>query len=71
MFRNQFFREEIDKEMYQERSALQIEGDEEVLNKIKEVSRRCRQVIFEKYKTKTAATKPQLEDTHRLFFLFH
>lgn len=56
-------REEVDEEVYQERSALEAEEDEEEdLNRIKEESRR----ILEKYRTKPLRQKqqePQLEDT--------
>ncbi|CAI9296745.1 unnamed protein product [Lactuca saligna] len=64
-------REEADEEMYQERSSLQIEEDEEEdLNRIKEESRRRRQAILEKYKTKSLKQQqqqpvPQLEDTSK------
>lgn len=55
--------------MYQEKSSLQIEEDEqEDLNRIKEESRRRRQTILEKYNTKSLV--PQLEDTCAVFFLF-
>ncbi|KAI3816498.1 hypothetical protein L1987_16197 [Smallanthus sonchifolius] len=56
-------RDEVDEEVYQERSALQVDEDEEeYLNRIKEESRRRRQAILEKYKTKTLQQQSQLED---------
>ena len=66
-------REEADEEMYQERSVLQVEEDEEEdLNRIKEESRRRRQAILEKYKTMSLKQQaPQLlEDTGGNVFLF-
>ncbi|KAL4562921.1 hypothetical protein LXL04_026952 [Taraxacum kok-saghyz] len=65
--------EEADEEMYQERSVLQVEEDEEEdLNRINEESRRRRQAIVEKYKTKSLKQQaPQLlEDTGGSVFLF-
>ncbi|KAI3798650.1 hypothetical protein L1987_33928 [Smallanthus sonchifolius] len=58
-------REEVDEEIYQERSALQVEEDdeEEDLNRIKEESRRRIQAILEKYKTKPLQQQqPKLVD---------
>ncbi|XP_071716489.1 uncharacterized protein [Rutidosis leptorrhynchoides] len=54
-------REEVDEEVYEDRTALQVEEDEEEdLIRIKEESRRRRQAILEKYKSKS---KPQSNDT--------
>ncbi|KAJ0441539.1 hypothetical protein HanRHA438_Chr16g0746971 [Helianthus annuus] len=61
-------REEVDEEAYQDKSALQVEEDdeEEDLNIIKEESRRHIQAILEKYKTKPMQQQqplpPQLVD---------
>ncbi|KAI3730570.1 hypothetical protein L1987_61741 [Smallanthus sonchifolius] len=54
-------REEVDEDVYQERSALQVEEDdeEEDLNRIKEESRRRIQAILEKYKTKPLQQQQQ------------
>ncbi|KAI3778935.1 hypothetical protein L2E82_08325 [Cichorium intybus] len=63
-------RDEVDEEMYQERSGLQMEEDEEEdINRIKEESRRRRQAILEKYKTKSLKQQeqtPQIEDTSKV-----
>ncbi|KAK1416154.1 hypothetical protein QVD17_31942 [Tagetes erecta] len=54
-------RDEVDEEIYEEKSALQMEEDEEEddLNRIKEESRRRRQAILEKYKTKPLQQQKQ------------
>ncbi|KAF5794123.1 putative protein kinase CMGC-DYRK-PRP4 family [Helianthus annuus] len=54
-------REEVDEEAYQDKSALQVEEDdeEEDLNRIKEESRRRIQAILEKYKTKPMQQQQQ------------
>ncbi|KAI3704031.1 hypothetical protein L1987_74237 [Smallanthus sonchifolius] len=62
-------REEVDEEVYQERSALQVEedGEQENLKVIKEESIRCIQAILEKYKTKPLQQqKPKLVDEDNL-----
>ncbi|KAL8258149.1 hypothetical protein R6Q59_030190 [Mikania micrantha] len=54
-------REEVDEDVYEERSSLQVEEDEEEedLNRIKEESRRRIQAILEKYKTKPLQQQQQ------------
>ncbi|KAJ0441542.1 putative protein kinase CMGC-DYRK-PRP4 family [Helianthus annuus] len=54
-------REEVDEEAYQDKSALQVEEDdeEEDLNRIKEESGRRIQAILEKYKTKPMQQQQQ------------